>query len=89
MLPDTPTHQPVAAVLASELFAIGGKVKGEGGADTNKIYKYSLISNSWVHIDHLPAPRSRTAVAVLSAREFLVIGGSCDGSVNTVYQGRL
>ena len=50
---------------------------------------YSPSTNSWIYISDLPAPRSYTAVAVLSSTEVLVIGGWDDGRVNTVYKGTL
>ena len=51
---------------------------------------YSPSTNSWIYISDLPAPRSGTAVAVLSSTRVLVIGGLNErGVVNTVYQGTL
>ena len=50
---------------------------------------YSPSTNSWIYISDLPAPRSSTAVAVLSSTELLVIGGYDGGRVNTVYKGTL
>ena len=88
-LPNTPTYQPAAAVLAGKLLAIGGKEKSEGGADMKKFYMYSPSTNSWIYISDLPAPRSFTAVTVLSTTEVLVIGGRDGIKVNTVYKGTL
>ena len=88
-LPNTPTHQPAAAVLAGNLLAIGGKETSEGGAIKKEVYMYSPSTNSWVYISDLPSPRSTTAVAVLSSTEVLVIGGWDGGRVNTVYKGTL
>ena len=84
-LPNTPTYQPAAAVIAGTLLAVGGK--DYGGTSRNEIYMYSSFTNSWIYISDLPAPRSCTAVAVLSSTEILVIGGSDSGRVNTVYKG--
>ena len=87
-LPNTPTYQPAAAVLASNLLAIGGKETTEGGAVKKEVCTYSPSTNSWIHISDLPAPLSLTTVAVLSSTEILVIGGwSSRGKVNTVYKG--
>ena len=89
-LPDTPTFEPTAVVLAGHLLAVGGRETSSGGADMKNVYTYSPSTNSWIYISDLPAPRSRTAVAVLSPSEILVIGGRCgDGRVNTVYKGTL
>ena len=89
-LPNTPTYRPAAAVLAGSLLAIGGRETSEGGAAMKEIYMYSPSTNSWIYISDLPAPRSVTAVAVLSSTEILVIGGRDGGhSVNTVYKGTL
>ena len=90
MLPNTPTYQPAAAVLAGSLLAIGGDETSEGGADKKEVYMYSPSTNSWIYISDLPAPRSSTAVAVLSSTRVLVIGGWNERErVNTVYQGTL
>ena len=90
-LPNTPTYRPAAAVLAGNLLAIGGNEIPEGdGAAMKEVYMYSPFTNSWTYISDLPAPRSRTAAAVLSSIEVLVIGGFNDGRrVNTVYRGTL
>ena len=91
-LPDTPTYQPTAAVLAGHLLAVGGGETSRGGAAMKEAYTYSPSTNSWIYISDLPAPRYRAAVAVLSPSEILVIGGWChgdDGRVNTVYKGTL
>ena len=89
-LPNTPTYEPAAAVLAGNLLAIGGKETSKVGADKKEVYMYSPSTNSWIYISDLPAPRSVTAVAVLSSTEILVIGGWGNGGrVNTVYKGTL
>ena len=89
-LPNTPTYQPAAAVLAGHLLAIGGKETSKGGADMKEVYMYSPSTNSWIYISDLPAPRYATAVAVLSSTEILVIAGCGDGGrVNIVYKGTL
>ena len=74
-LPNTPTYQPAAAVLAGSLLAIGGQETSIGGADKKEVYMYSPSTNSWIYISDLPAPQSRAAVANLSSTEILVIGG--------------
>ena len=89
-LPNTPAYGPAAAVLAGKLLAIGGKETSKGGADKKEVYMYSPSTNSWIYINDLPAPRSFTAVAVLSSARVLVIGGWNEREgVNTVYQGTL
>ena len=88
-LPNTASFQPTAAVLAGKLLAIGGKVTSAGGADRKEVYMYSPSTNTWIYFSDLPEPRSDTAVTVLSSTEILVIGGWCDGRVNTVYTGKL
>ena len=84
-LPNTPTYQPTAAVLAGNLLGIGGY---EGGATKKEVYLYSP-SNTWIYISDLPAPQYGTAVAALSSTEILVIGGWDGDCVNTVYKGTL
>ena len=93
-LPNTPTSEPAAAVLAGNLLAIGGEEISSasrlGGAYMKEVYMYSPSTNSWIYISDLPAPRSHTAVAALSSTEVLVIGGwDGGGRVNTVYKGTL
>ena len=79
-LPNTPTYQPAAAMLAGNLLAIGGEETSEGGAAKKEVYMYSPSTNSWLHFSDLPEPRSSAAVAVLSSTEILVIGGWCEGT---------
>ena len=92
-LPNTPTYQPTAAVLAGNLLAIGGKETSkweQGSSNKREIYMYLHSSHSWVYINDLPFPRSYTAVATLSSTEILVIGGwGEDGITSTVYKGIL
>ena len=89
-LPNTPTYQSAAAVLAGNLIATGGNETSEGGAAMKEVYMYSPSSNSWIYVSDLPAPRSLTTVAVLSSTEILVIGGWDRGTkVNSVYMGTL
>ena len=89
-LPNTPTYRPAAAVLAGNLLAIGGYQTSEGGAAKKEVYMFSPSTNSWVYISNLPAPRSESAVVVLSSTEVLVVGGLDGGCrVNTMYKGTL
>ena len=89
-LPNTPTYDPTAAVLAGNLLAIGGKETSNGGAVMKEVYMYSPSTNSWVYISDLPAPRSLTVAAVLSSIEVLVIGGHYSSkNTNSVYKGTL
>ena len=89
-LPNTPTYRPAVAVLAGNLLVVGGDETSKGGADRKEVYMYSPSTNSWIYFSDLPAPRSSTAVAVLSTTEFLVIGGWDEGEcVSTVYKGTL
>ena len=86
-LPNTPTYLPAVAVLAGNLLAIGGYETSKGGADKKEVYMYSHFTNSWIYVTDLPAPRSRTAVAILSSTEILVIGGWDSRKVKTLYKG--
>ena len=90
-LPNTPTYLPGAAVLGGNLLAIAGKETSDFIIGTTKaeVYMYSPSTNSWIYLSDLPAPRSSTAVAVLSSTEVLVIGGWSGDRVNTVYKGTL
>ena len=89
-LPDTPTYQPTAAVLAGQLLAVGGNGTEQiGNAFMKKIYVYSPSTNSWIYISDLPTPQLAAAVAVLSPTEMLVTGGWCGVRVDTVCKGTL
>ena len=77
-LPNTPTCQSAAAMLAGSLLSI-----------EKEICMYSPSANSWIYISDLPIPWPLSAVAILSSTEILVIGGWCDGRVNTVHKGTL
>lgn len=89
-LPDTPTYQPAAAMLVGSLLAIGGWETSEGKIASTKVHAYSPSTNSWVHINDLPAPRAVTTAAVLSPTELLVIGGYDNiKRVNVMYKGTL
>ena len=74
-LTNTPTYGPAAAVLAGNLFAIGGKETSGGEDDKKEVYIFSSSANSWLYVCDLPELRSETAVADLSSTEILVIGG--------------
>ena len=92
ILPNTPRYRSAVAMLAGNLFAIGGNktCTSRGGATMKEVYMYSPSTNSWIYISDLPAPRSMTATAILSSTEVLVIGGWDGGErVNTVYKGTL
>jgi hypothetical protein len=102
-LPNTPRYRPAAAVLAGNLFAVGGQETSEFiiSASKSEVYMYSSFAKSWIHVSDLPAPRSGPLVAVLSPTEILAIGGRIRAwfgdwitgsfvvSVNTVYKGTL
>lgn len=88
VLRTTTSNKPAAGVLADKLLCIGGNEAVKGNA--NKVYVYSPSTNSWIYISDLPVPRSRTAIAIVSPTEILVIGGVCDGyTLNTVYKATL
>ena len=87
-LPNTPTYEPAAAVLAGNLLAIGGYEASFHGPAKKEVYMYSPSTNSWIYVSDLPKPRALTAVAALSSNEILVIGGVSDGKrVNSTYKG--
>ena len=92
-LPDTPTYQPTAAVLAGQLLALGGNGREQsliiGNAFMKKVYVYSPSTNSWIYISDLPTPQLAAGVAVLSPTEMLVTGGWCGVRVDTVCKGTL
>ena len=90
-LHNTPSYDPVPAMLANNLLAIGGRATSEfGAAEKKDVYMFSPSTDSWLYISDLPQPRSYTTAAVLSSTEILVIGGWCsDTRVNTTYKGTL
>ena len=86
-LPNTPTYQPIAAVLNDKLYAIGGLDKVDGKVAQKAIYMYDHTNNCWIYADDLPSPLVGTNAAILSQREILVIGGWNGDRVKTVYKG--
>ena len=89
MLPNTPTYQPGAGVLAGHLLTLGGKGVSSGG-NRKEVCMYLLPNNSWIYFSDLPAPLFGTAVAALSSTEIMAIGGeSNEQRMNTVYRGIL
>ena len=89
-LPNTLTYAPTSATLAGNLLAIGGNETHKGEVNKKEVYTYSPSTRSWIYVSDLPASRSCTAVAVLSSREILVIGGRGESDfVNTVYNGTI
>ena len=89
-LANTPTYQPVVAVLAGNLLTMGWNETFEVDDDKEVyMYMYSPSTKFWLYIGDLPAPLSDTGAAILSPTEILVIGGWCGGNVNSVYKGTL
>ena len=86
-LPNTPTYQPVAAVLNDNLYTIGGLDKVDGVVAQKAMYMYNAASNQWIYADDLPSPLVGTNAAMLSPTEILVIGGWNGDRVKTVYKG--
>ena len=91
VLPNTPSYQPAAAVLEGHLLAIGGWKTAKALVRKKEVYVYSFSMNCWTYVSDIPAPRTNTAIAILSQREVLVIGGygGDDNKVNSVYKGTL
>ena len=91
--PNMPSNQPVAAVLAGSILAVGGKKvvnKPTSQVNGKEIYMYLPANDSWIYFCDLPGPQFGTAVAVLSSTEILLMGGHGDKDrVNTVYRGIL
>lgn len=86
-LPDTPTYQPVAAILNNNLFTIGGLDTINGEVAQKAVYMYNPANNTWIYAGDLPGPLVGTNVAMLSLTEILVIGGWNGDRVKTVYKG--
>lgn len=85
MLSDTLTHCPTIGLLAGSLITLGGQIETSEGGSTaqTKIHKYVPLTETWIPIGDLPAPRVRTAVAALSPAQILVIGGSDGGNAGS------
>ena len=86
-LPNTPTYDPAAAVLAGNLLAIGGQEMSSDEffyySSDYKIYVYIASTNTWAYCGDLalPVQRSHVTVSILSPIEIMVIAG------NTAYKG--
>ena len=89
-LPETPTYGPTATVIAGSLFILGGDESCTQTTTQERIHVYSPLSNSWVYVNDLPAPRIEATATALSPTEILLIGGRGNkdvGTLNTVYKG--
>ena len=90
MLPPTPVYRPAGAVLAGNLFAIGGAETPTGGAGKKGVYAFSPSMESWIYVSDLPTALSEVSVNALSSTETIVIGGmNGSGRVNTAYKGTM
>ena len=90
VLPCTPLYRPAGAVLAGNLFAIGGVETSTGGANKKEVYAFSPSTESWIYVSDLPTPLSEVSVNALSSTETIVIGGMDSSSkVNTAYKGTI
>ena len=89
-LPHTPVYRPAGAVLAGNLFAIGGVETSTGGASKKEVYAFCPSTESWIYVSDLPTPLSEVSVNALSSTETIVIGGmDSSGKVNTAYKGTI
>lgn len=87
--PKVPSSQPMAAEVAGNILALGGK-KMSSGTNSKEVYMYLDSINSWIYFSDLPVPLFGTAVVDLSSTEILVIGGYSDTDrVTTVLKGNL
>ena len=90
MLPHTPVYRPAGAVLAGNLFAIGGVETSTGGAGKKEVYAFSPSTESWIYVSDLPTSLSQVSVNSLSSTETVVIGGmDSSGSIDTTYKGTI
>ena len=90
MLPPTPVYRPAGAVLAGNLFAIGGVKTPTGRTITKEVYMFSPFTESWIYVSDLPTPLSKVSVNALSSTETIVVGGmDGSGKVNTAYKGTM
>ena len=90
VLPNTPHFAAAAATFGASLLAVGGTATNTNPPNPlSAVHIYSPLTNEWIHIRDLPAPRVGAAIAMLSPTELLVIGGRNNGRENSVYKGLL
>lgn len=87
---DTPTYQPVTAMLLNNILAIGGWKNSDSIIFKNNVHMFCTQRKTWVYISDLPKglPLPCSTSASLSPTEILVIG---EHSVarTAVYKGSL
>ena len=91
-LPNTISFNPATAILAGNIFSLGGWGDSAGGDRKKNVYVYSSSIDSWIYIgaSDFPVPLACAIVAVVSCSQIIVIGGiGRDGIVKTVYSGML
>ena len=63
-IPNTPTYQPVAAILNNNLITIGGLDRVDGEVAQKAVYMYNPTKNLWTYADDLPGPLVGTSTAM-------------------------
>lgn len=74
---ETPNYASSSAYLLKSIVAVGGKSKD--GEAKSAVHFFSPAINQWVQIATLPFPLISPTIAMLSATEFLAIGGGGNG----------
>lgn len=82
-LRDMPTARAglAAAVLGSDIYAIGGRSSPDGpcsGPAMAKVERYNVATDEWEEVAPLPSPRSDLAAIALGGK--IYVFGGCDGA---------
>ena len=73
MIEDLPVKCSTFVTLDEQLLAVGGK--DLDGKETNNIYTYNTVTNSWEIISQMPTSRHTCLVTVLPGNRLMVVGG--------------
>ena len=88
-LQPSPCYQPTAAVISSNLIAVGGWKESQGDVTSGKIYIYSTSTDAWIYVSDLPHSCAWGACALLSSTDIMVVGGRNQEKLRTVHKGTL
>ena len=77
-----------ATLINNKIYVVGGE--NENGQESDSVYEYDPIANSWRTLRKLPSARAGVALAAISSRLY-AIGGQNNNNdvVNTNFRGSL
>lgn len=77
-----------ATVINNKIIIVGGE--DQNGKESDGVYEYDPVANSWRTLRNLPSARSGAAVEALSSRVYVIGGENASGdNTNTNFRGDL